>query len=144
MLSRIDSFFTSLMLKSEESETISNTWLNPNIPMTRGMKETPPSRFRFPKLNRAPPEAPSIPIVERRTPIPAAISPLIGSSPSNQPMEVRAKKIKAATSAGPNFKPTSASSGPNMVRNMIPIVPPMKEAIFPEARDFPAMPFFVN
>ena len=54
---------------------------------------------------------------------------------------MRAKKINAADSAGPKCNPISANAGPQKVRKIIPIVPPIKEAILPVAKALPAFPF---
>ena len=144
MLSLMDRGLISPISTSSLETIISSTWLKPNIPITNGTKEMPPIRLRFPKLYLATPEAPSMPMVESITPIAAATMPLAGSSPRSHPMEVKAIKIRAATSVGPKCRPTSAKRGPKMVSMTIPIEPPIKEAMFPVARDLPAIPFLVS
>ncbi len=123
---------------------MSITWLNPNIPITRGISCIPLSMFTFPKLNLDRPSALSTPIVAIIMPRPVASKPPLGCSPRSQPMEVMASMIKRASSAGPNLRPNCARRGPDSVSIIIPIVPPMKEDMVDVERAFPACPFLAR
>ena len=56
-------------------------------------------------------------------------TPLMGFSPTSQLMDVMAINSRAVISDGPNFNPTLARAGPVNVRMMMPMVPPIKEAM---------------
>ena len=95
----------------------------------------------MPNSYRGVPDRVSIPMLASRKPTIVDTVPLMGSSPSSQPMDIRDMIIREVISAGPNSRPTSARAGPRKVRISIPTRPPMQEARFEVNRAWPGWPF---
>ena len=72
----------------------------------------------------------------------AEMMPLTGFSPMSQPMELSARSIRAAISAGPKRRPNLAREGPMATRISIPMRPPMKDAVIEANSAGPGRPFF--
>ena len=117
--------FTSLL----RSITSLITCENPTVPIMKGVKGMPPSRYILPKSYLGEPERVSMPMLASKIPSMVITTPLMGFSPTSQLMDVMAIRSRAVISDGPNLRPISARAGPVKVRMMMPMVPPIKEAI---------------
>ena len=71
-----------------------------------------------------------MPMQASRMPTIVITTPLIGFSPTSHVIEVIAMSSNTVISDGPKARPTRASAGPRIVRIRMPIVPPMKDAMF--------------
>ena len=98
--------------------------------MTNGMNFTPPRRYTLPKLNLGEPDCKSIPIDAMRIPRRVRTTPFVGLDTTSHPILVIATRRRIVISAGPKWRPASASAGPKKAKISIPMVPPIQEARF--------------
>ena len=138
------SFFTTSSFSRSSCVTRLNTCAIPIKPTTRGMKLTPLSKCTTPNVYLASPVFVLIPMVATRMPMQVIASPFNTFPSMSQLMELNATSISVVISAGPNFKPNSASAGPKKVSMIMPISPPTKEDMFDTINAFPGFPFRAN
>ena len=74
------------------------------------------------------------------TPMTTIANPLIGEPVPMDEAATRPSTIMANSSAGPNFRPTSAIAGENSTSSTRPIMAPTRDAIVVMNKALPALP----
>ena len=113
-------------------------WHIANIPSIWATVEIPPYRFTLLNVNLDMPLIGSAPTHPINSPIPAAIRPLNIDPFEREAIRVMAQKQSEKYSHGPSFNARLAISGERTVAKRIEKIDPIKDAVIPIPKAFPA------